>query len=255
MARVAIRPYTKSWDFNGSSSSGTNASLTLAAFDRLSVDFWIHIHSPSAGQILLETSAFWFTNANSFVIYTDASGIVAGQSFNSSTGSRWATGVAYRPIGKWLHVCAVFDRTLAQNVATKVYVDGVVRGANDLATGTGGSATFADRPVYVGARAGTSVWFNGHMKDLRICSFPSSFAAADAVTLYKDDRTPAGFTERFRWGGEDSAGTAVDSVGGANLTLSNVSYTAGHTPTAARTSATARSAATARTAATARSAA
>lgn len=220
--RLVIRNnYTQSWALNGSTSYGTNAGIDYSAYNKLAFDFFIYRRLATGDSIVGELS----TN---YVSFTDSFGLISIAGPKIEFGWRDASGFcawdsARIPTNEWVHVEGFMDRTVPSNQGCKVYIRGILSGAQILSTSAGGG-TFGNRAFYMGSRAGASLFTNGLIKDLRICTFTGTYSTADAVSFYKN-AVPSNFTVLNRWLGEDAGTTAVDSGSlGKNLTLSNVTY-------------------------------
>ena len=220
-ARQVILPFTKSWSFNGTSSGGSNAGIDFSAKNKIVVDAFVRLGANGANGVLAELT----TNTNSF---TD--GFVLSQATTNKITANYKDGSGYCswtsatvPLNTWVHVLVVLDKTLSNTTGVKIYINGVLSGANDIATAATGGF-FGNRPFYVGARAGTSIFFSGLMKNLRVHSFTGTFGASDAIAILQST-APSNFTLLDKWVGEESGSTATDT--GSNLkdlTLSNVAY-------------------------------
>lgn len=237
MPRMTIsNRFTKSWSFNGTSSSGTNAGIDYSANNKLVVSFFCYLttRTPLTLQVIFELS----TNANSvndgFGIYRDTTNGDIYAAYHDAGGySLWGVTSNSLPQRRWVHVSVVMDKTLSAATGVKMYIDGVLTGANSLSTATTGGF-FGNRAVYVGSRAGASSWFPGNLKDMMIHSFTGTFSADDAKTLYQLG-TPTNCTLLDEWLGEDVSTTAVDTGSKLkDLTLSNVTYEPGSSPSGSR---------------------
>lgn len=240
MARVTLRDYTSSPRWNGSTGSAQSvAAVDYSAYNKLVVDVWINPVSFATEQVIFEVGPAVVSTAGGFVLY--AGWPVVGKLsliIGAGDGATYTTVTAsiIPRFGKWSHVVAVFDRTASAATCLKVYVNGVLCTTAHTASYTPSGNFASGQKVNVGARAVTTKRFAGGIKDIRVHTF-TTFADADAVTLYADNHTPAGFTLVDRWGLEETSSPAADSVRSANLTLTNLTFS-DDVPYKARTSAT-----------------
>jgi hypothetical protein len=237
--RLVIRPYTKTWAFNGINSCASCAALNLSAYNKIAIDFFLKIDATTNNPMILELSANSAANNDCFYLDFNESAtysykLLAVQKVAAGY-SGWAS--AQLHLRSFMHVILVMDRALPSATATKIYINGVVSGSSAASTADP-TGNFGNRSFNVGARnGGASLQLRGNIKDVRICTFTGSFIANDALSIYQNI-IPTNFTDLNRWLGEDAAGTATDSVGSTNLTLTNTTYDTGHVPCIARTLAT-----------------
>jgi hypothetical protein len=220
--RLAIRnSYTKSWAFNGTSSRAINAGIDYSAYNKLVFDFFFNVADISALFMVLELSNNSGVRTDAFYLdwNEQTQKLFAVQTITGGY-SAWASSSLV--LNRYYHVQMVLDRSLPTNVASKIYINGVLSGANTTAIGTI-VGNFANSSFNVGARAGSSLFLKGMIKDLRASTFTGSYSTDNALTLYQD-LIPSNVTVLNHWLGEDAGTTAVDSVGGKNLTLTNITY-------------------------------
>lgn len=235
--RLVIRPYTKSWAFNGTTSKGVSAStVDLSTYNKLVIDFWWNLQYLLLQPVVVElgtgapNGGFTLTprfDANKIELFwRDAGGIKS-----------WISGIIKKDT--WTHVLAVLDTSGTK--LCKTFIAGVSSGTAGADTATGGS-NFGNLTLNVGSRNnGASNPTKGSIKDLRITSFTGTWADADAVKFYQNIASFTGasgavYTPIHQWLGEDdnaTPATAADSVGGINLTMTSTTYTA-DVPTKAR---------------------
>ena len=237
--RQIINPsYTKDWQFNGSNAYfKTNATFDLSAVNKIVVDFWYQASTNIGAQTIVELSSNYGAAADRFLISQIGGAGLGGLTARMvTTGgeANWNATISPQPF-RWLHIMAVFDRSLAMATASRMFINGGLVGANVLATGTL-SGNFANQTLNIGSTNGTTSFTQGNIKDVRIHSFTGTFSSDDALAFYQG-LTPAGYTPIARWIGEDSSTTATDSVGSNTGTLTNVTYGTG-VPSKARTAVT-----------------
>lgn len=221
--RIINPTYTKDWVLNGTSAYfKTNSTFDLSAVNKIVADFWFQPSSSTGAQTLMELSSNYGAAADRFLVsQIGTSALLTARMVTTAGEANWNATV--RPIpGQWIHVMAVFDRSLAMSLASRLFVDGGMIGSSVLATGTL-SGNFANQTLNIGSTNGTTSFTNGNIKDVRIHSFTGTFTSDDAVKFYQG-LTPSGYTPIARWIGEDSSTTATDSVGSNTATLTNVTY-------------------------------
>jgi len=165
-------------DFNGTSQdAATSSSITFGA-NIITISGWFYFDATNANQILVESSSNLNANNDSFSLLIDAGQLYlnvhnAG-AYRSGTCAAGATGV-------WKHILAIADRSANPNVMT-IYIDGVDQAATQsgLLTAVANHAAYT---VYVGARGGTSLFYNGRIDDLRIYS---GSKAANVTAIMND---------------------------------------------------------------------
>ena len=73
------------------------------------------------------------------------------------------------PVGEWTHIVGIFDKSLSTTEA-KGYFNGVLDGTTSTDPGEDRNNTnnFGNQPIYIASRAGSSLYFNGLIDDVRI---------------------------------------------------------------------------------------
>ena len=173
--------------FNGTSAFLSRAGLDLSAANQLTIEFFYKPtgNFASDADILFEHSS----NFN-----TGSGGIVT---FGSSSGSVNQFNVGYKPSGYltdtvnpasvtgWHHFAVEYDRTaVANGDVIKAYVDYNLVGVDTLSSS--GRTAFFNATFFLGARNGTSLFYDGLIDQFRISNTllgPSQFLQADAPVL------------------------------------------------------------------------
>lgn len=153
--------------FNGSTQAlKTSATLDLSAETIIDAFLRTDLISDSAGNILYEHGTNLGTDLPSFWGFMSGGGalMVAGHSGTGPAFNAWTTSEAFN-VPKLLHCKS--DRSLTLGAETVVKVDNVATGGSQtFASETSGN--FANKTLYVGARAGTSNFGNFDLYRLRI---------------------------------------------------------------------------------------
>lgn len=220
--RVIRNDFTKSWDLNGTTSYGTNAGIDYSAYQKLVIECSVLLDVPKSGDsVIAELSTNYGAVTDGFALIRLSAGKIEVGYRDGGGFSAWDSNEIQ--IGQWTHIIGVLDKTRVAAEGAKVYVNSALSGALLLSTATTGGA-FGNRAFYMGARAGTSLFTDGKIKQLRIFTHTGTFNADDAKSLYTNV-IPAHFTKLNDWIGEDAGTTATDTGSLLkNLTLSNVTY-------------------------------
>lgn len=149
--------------FNGSSSYIVNGSnLDLSTTNKMTLSFWVKFTSTSV-LILLEQSTNYNSN-NAFIAYIDS-----GKVYFGNRDAALSVNLGYTSAindGNWKHIVGTIDRSLVGTAQTNIYVNGVV----DKTSFSGPSLTgnMGSFKLYIGARAGSSLWFNSALDEISI---------------------------------------------------------------------------------------
>jgi hypothetical protein len=169
---------TQGAGFNGLSSYIINgANLDLSATNKISISFWVKFTSVGA-LVLFEQSTNYNSN-NAFIININAGKIEAGQHTTGASYNAGATAVTLND-GNWHHILVVYDRSLSGSAQTNIYLDGATSFTSTLSTTLSGN--FGAFRLYIGARAGTSLFFNSAIDEIGIWS--RALSADEAKDLY-----------------------------------------------------------------------
>lgn len=194
---------TSSLDVPGTSSSGsaafngtnaflqTSSNLDLSSANQLTLEFFYK----SNGDFASDADVFFehSTNFNSFTGAFVAYGAKPSSDNRIDVGYKSPGYIVDRaepvPTNDWHHVAIQYDRTAASPAANsdviKVFID------YSLVTTTepflsGGRSSFMDAVLYLGARGGSSLFYNGALDQFRISDTllsPSEFLQADAPPI------------------------------------------------------------------------
>ena len=166
-----------SYDYTGFPSkikhNGTNSflytasTMDLSATDKVTVFAGVQKLSDGSTQVIHEFSSNWTTNAGSFICYTNTDGATSHNYAFGSKGSAAANSNQVSISGTY--TAPISDVVSSANdIAgdlTTLRVNGVAQTAS---TGDKGTGNFGNYTLYVGARAGASLWFNGAWTQLII---------------------------------------------------------------------------------------
>ena len=151
--------------FNGSSDYGvTNYNLDLSSTNKITVSFWCKF-TTAAPMILTEHSTNYNFN-NSFVFYVDVDGKIYFMTRDNALGLNGCNTNSAKNNGNWYHVCGVCNRDLLGSAQTVLYINGV----NDTVrfSNTNLTVNFTTFKLYIGARAGSSLFFYNNIANISI---------------------------------------------------------------------------------------
>lgn len=169
--------------FNGTSSYGVTAAIDFSGTDKITVFAGVHKASDAGAGMIAELTADADANAGSF--YLAAS--VGGANYEISDGPALARAIATMTTftaPTTNVVSASIDRAGASAEAEIVgRVNGAVPATGYLADGLA-AGNFANAALYVGARGGASLWFNGRLYGLIVRGAASTAGQIDDAERY-----------------------------------------------------------------------
>ena len=176
--------------FNGTSSSLQTASINFTATDKMFVSAGVRKLSDAAPGVLVELSASVASNTGAFSIAmprtaTEASVVT---DLRGTLGAyRYYLGVA-APISLVLtNAYDIGSATAAEEIVMRN--NGVIQ--TGTAGGPAGIGNFGSYPLYIGARAGTSLFFNGNLYQLVIAGKQASTEEITSTETYINTKTKA----------------------------------------------------------------
>jgi Concanavalin A-like lectin/glucanases superfamily len=172
--------------FNGSSQEATsNAAVTYGA-STLTLTVWLYINDRTTTQIVVESSVNNNTVIDTFYILIDAGNLYVGIFGNS--GNNTIKSISAPATGAWHHYACIYDNNLATAGASgnvKLYLDGSLQSMTDLIVSKDGiNNNFSSNILYLGARGGTTLRFNGRLDDLRI--YTTELTSTQIGQIYAD---------------------------------------------------------------------
>lgn len=166
-----VQPYCTV--FNGTSDFlSSAAALTLSDVNNLAMSFWLYTTFAADDDIVLEYSVDSNSNAGTFKVIANESGTnTFWVDLNGNVGKNGRHCTA--PSNSvWHHVIVNLDMTVVGGSGEEVaaiFIDGVSQSltlnSSQVFNNTG---TFADQTLYVMSRAGTGLFADGRICDLRI---------------------------------------------------------------------------------------
>ena len=176
-----VPDYTSTWQGGGgiktdSTKYATIPTLDLTAYDAVTVVATTRAEALSGNQILWELSDNFNFNQQSFLAYCAGSYIYIDQ--NASGMDVWKT----TPISV-NQACQIAGVYQLDGGRITGYVNGTVSGSLTSANSTQ-SGTYGSYPLYVGARAGSSLFFDSFYK--RFYIYNRALSPAEIGWLYRE---------------------------------------------------------------------
>ena len=163
--------------FDGSTDDArTNSAITFST-NKITVTGWVWLTSSSGTRIIWELTTNYNTTPNTFICYVDAGTVVAAINYNFRYR---VEGIPAPSTGAWFHLAVVYDNSTTTG-DVKIYLDGTEQGTTILTNDKSGSGNFANNTVYLGARAGSSLFLSGKIDDFRIYNRQLNSSEVSAV--------------------------------------------------------------------------
>ena len=179
-------------DFDGVDDAMATGSIDFSATDKMSMFAGVHKDSDAAAGILAELSATYATNVGAFGVAAPGGQVLAanygallsgaGGHFNASTTASFTSPTSNAVTGLYDIAQAVRAEELTFRV------DAVEQSMTYGVDASAGTGNFGNYPLYLGARAGTSIFFNGRIYSLIVrgaASNDAEIAAAEAWVASK----------------------------------------------------------------------
>jgi hypothetical protein len=146
--------------YNGSNSSLSTASIDFTATAQMSVFSGLRKLNNASFPVVIELSASINVNAGAFVIYGSNGTNAYPVAIRGSTQAYYNCSVYVAPITNVLSVAYnTAGATISDNI--KPRINTVIPTLTVGSAGPAGGGNFGTYPLYFGARAGTSLYFNG----------------------------------------------------------------------------------------------
>jgi hypothetical protein len=216
--------------FDGSSNYITVPGLDLTGTNVITVSFWLNTTYVSDDDIILETSANSNFNAGAFKVIANGSGenrfwvdLVGNVGKSSGDTADYSDNT-------WRHFAVVMDMGRPTNEVSHIYMNGVdwpLQHSYD----SNNNGNFGNYTLYMMSRAGSSLFADGLLDDVRI--YTRELSSDDVVALYQlgGGGAPADITTGLiGWWkfDEGSGGTVADSSGSNNTgTIYQATFTSG----------------------------
>lgn len=181
--------------FDGTASTMATASVNFTSTDKMSVIAGLRKNSDAAVYQLVELSASVNTNNGSFGLF--APSFLSGNGVGKYVGSLRGTTQSVSELTTYVApitnvLSARFDIAGATYAAQNNYrVNGAAPGAEVTNTALAGTGNFGNYPIYIGARGGSSLYFNGNIYGLIIRGAASSAAQISGAENWLNGKTGA----------------------------------------------------------------
>ena len=183
---VGFKPYLL---FNGTSSAMQTNSIDFTATDKMFVAAGVRKLSDAPATELLELSVSYSTNNGTFAIFhPDVSGTSAFVG-KGTLSAYYSPTLASAPSTSVLSMSLNIAGTDKQS-AVIPRINGIVSQSGGVGT-TLGTGNFGNYPLYIGARAGTSIWFNGRLYGLVVAGKQASASEITNTETYLNNKTGA----------------------------------------------------------------
>jgi hypothetical protein len=170
--------------FNGVSSSLSTSSVNFTATDKMTVFAGVRKNSDAAAGLLVELSAAIASNNGSFAMLAPASAAANVQYASKGTIADAATKSATAaPI-----TVVMTGQSDIVAPLVNLRVNGVQAATSSATQGTG---TYGNFPVYIGARGGSTLPFNGSIYSLIVRGSASSAAQVSSAEAYSNSKAGA----------------------------------------------------------------
>lgn len=174
--------------FNGMSSSLQTASINFTATDKMFVSAGVRKLS-DATNMIAEASNNADLNNGAFNIAVVTGGALSGGTYISLRGTQLLTlgsnvntaPATYVHTGRY-DISAISDKLINRVNGTQTSASG---------SSNGGTGNYGNYPLYIGARAGTSLFFNGNLYQLVIAGKQASTEEITSTETYINSKTKA----------------------------------------------------------------
>ena len=172
--------------FNGTSSSLQTASINFTATDKMFVAAGVRKLSDAAAGLITELSSAIGSNAGSFYIFAGDAG--GGGTPKYATGSRGTTISSTTTTGNYAApITNVLSGKYSISEDMSILRVNSIQDINN--TSDQGTGNYGNYPLYIGARAGTSLFFNGNLYQLVIAGKQASAEEIDSTENYIELKT------------------------------------------------------------------
>lgn len=176
--------------FNGTNSSMATGSIDFTSTSAMTVFAGVRKLSDATAGQFLELSSNYSVNNGSFTLSAPEAATQYGFAIRGTTGTYYLPISYTAPITNVLTILAdIGQPTRATELVPRV--NGVINQTNPGGTVDAGSGNFGNYPLYIGARAGTTVFFNGNLYSMIVRGAQSSAAQITSAETYVNGKTRA----------------------------------------------------------------
>ena len=162
--------------FDGVDDALQTANIDFTSTDKMTVWAGVTKLSDAAAALLLESSANWNVNNGSFLVVAPSS---PGTFEFSSEGT---SQVVILRSGFQAPINA--NLSMAANIGGPSLVSRINGNSSAVSTSSQGTGNYGNYPLYIGARNGTSLFFNGRIYSLIVRGAESSLSQIEATEAY-----------------------------------------------------------------------
>jgi hypothetical protein len=186
---VGFLPYL---EFNGLSWSMSTGSIDFTATDKMTVWAGYRISAGTGSQQLAELTANGYTTNGGFAVGQGPNAGTSGFGFLMNNGAGIAGETAAITVPYSSVISYQFDSALSGLANEAKLRRNQVAQTYASTTGTdSGTGNFANAPLYLGARLGTSVYINGWLTSLIVRGAQSTQGQIEATEAWVNSRTGA----------------------------------------------------------------
>ena len=182
---VGFKPYLS---FNGVNQWLQTNSIDFTYGDKMFVSAGVRKLSDAATGMLVELGAT-APSGRFYIAAPYPASSVYGFNAKGTTDAEYAATGYSAPVTNILSSSYSLQGTLAQNIIPRV--NGVSPVLSITAAGPAGGGNFGNYPLYIGARAGTSLWFNGRLYGLVVAGKQASASEITSTETYLNNKTGA----------------------------------------------------------------
>lgn len=152
--------------FNGTSGRIITPTITWGT-QKITISLFFYPKSTNGG-IVFESSTNYAVSTDAFVLYWSGSNFeLATRSILGSEYSSFSFGSSLA-INKWYYLQCIIDKSIASQ-KVYMYIDGnYIAGVLNLHNDNSTNRSNANYPIYIGSRAGTSIFLNAAIDEIPI---------------------------------------------------------------------------------------
>ena len=158
-------------------------SIDLHSTHAVSIAFWSkRSYSTMGGHVLLESTLDFTQSTTGFVLFPDDSSCAGIQVAIKGDVGETANCYSQPTSGAWHHLVLVLDKTQSAGNQVRLYVDGVRQNPTRSLAASTNTNYFGINPLYLFSRAGTTMYDNGMIDDLRV--YPRALTTSQIQEIY-----------------------------------------------------------------------
>ena len=182
---VGFKPYLS---FNGVNQGLQTNNIDFTYGDKMFVSAGVRKLSDAATGMLVELGAI-APSGRFYIAAPYPASSVYGFNAKGTTDAEYAATGYSAPVTNILSSSYSLQGTLAQNIIPRV--NGVSPVLSITAAGPAGGGNYGNYPLYIGARGGSSLWFNGRLYGLVVAGKAASANEIASTEAYLNQKTGA----------------------------------------------------------------